>query len=174
MTFLPVPCFSRISPRATLFCVFFSLALAVVLKYSAPPPGEKIVQDCKSTLNQQWDGTESYLSAAECAYCFIKKKKKEEMLFYCRCRTSAAQNRADPLMSPVVLFFFPLSLSRTLWPGRRRASAPFGLSFTVEQPSMWSKWEKMFRQNGRELMKWCLGNWKTDSAHGCFWCFCGL
>lgn len=107
MTFLPVPCFSRISPRATLFCVFFSLALAVVLKYSAPPPGEKIVQDCKSTLNQQWDGTESYLSAAECAYCFIKKKKKEEMLFYCRCRTSAAQNRADPLMSPVVLFFSP-------------------------------------------------------------------
>lgn len=174
MTFLPVPCFSRISPRATLFCVFFSLALAVVLKYSAPPPGEKIVQDCKSTLNQQWDGTESYLSAAECAYCFIKKKKKRGNVVLLQMQDFS---RTEPSRSANVsrcFVFFPLSLSRTLWPGRRRASAPFGLSFTVEQPSMWSKWEKMFRQNGRELMKWCLGNWKTDSAHGCFWCVCGL
>lgn len=55
---------------------------------------------------------------------------------------------------------------RTLRPGHCRASEPFGLSFTVEQPSMWSKWKNVVAECV-ELMRyvWAL---ETGSVHGCF------
>lgn len=60
-------------------------------------------------------------------------------------------------------FLFP---PKILWTGHCRASLPFGLSFTVEQPSMWSEWKNAQAECG-ELMSygWALG---TDSVHGCF------
>jgi len=116
----------------------------------------KIVNDCKSPLNQHRDGKQSYLSTAVCAYCFGKM----ELFFYWRYRTSAPQKLS---WSANVFIFCSLE---NLWAGHCRASVPFELSSTVEQPCMWSQW-KFFKGECGELMR-CVLALETDSAHGCF------
>lgn len=59
------------------------------------------MQDCKSTLNQQWDGKQSLICQQQSVLAALKRKC---FFFYWRCKTLAPQNRADPLMSSVVFF----------------------------------------------------------------------
>lgn len=117
----------------------------------------KIVQDCKYTLHQHWDGKQSLIYQQQSVLY-------KGNVFYWRYWTSA-----DPLM---VFFLAAPPPHQILWTGHCRASVPFGLSFTVEQPSMWSKWNNFQAECG-ELMR-CAWAQEIDSVHGCFSAFAAL